>query len=86
MLAGARAQMIAEERAQKNRHTEVQARMNMEACVRMLGELRAWTFIMRMRLFLLRVQAYKESRASIFLLKLWACTEAGPWKFPQEMR
>ena len=61
--------MLAEARSRTNRHTEVQARMLVEA--------RSWKY-------LLRVRACKEARDCIFILKVGAFTEAYPWMFPRE--
>ena len=49
MLVEARERMLAEARARKNRHTEVQARMLAKAHVQMLADTCARTFLLRLR-------------------------------------
>ena len=67
------ARILTEAGAWINRHMEVQARMLAEAC--------AWTFLLRVRAFLLWLRAFKEAGDRIFLLKVQACIEACPWRF-----
>ena len=68
MLAGTPVRMLAEELAHTNRHMEVPARIIAEAGSRMIMEVRA-------QIFILRVQSCTEACARIFLLKVYACTE-----------
>ena len=69
ILMEARARMLAEARERTNRHTEVQARMLVEA--------RTWTFP-------LRALDCTEARDKKIILKVKACTEACPLTFPWE--
>ena len=70
MLAAERAQMLAEARAWKNIHMEVQARMCVEARTQMLAEACEWMFILGVLTFLLRLKM---------------CTQACPYIYIQGM-